>query len=463
MSRDCTEERFRRLLLELVDENPFAIRALLKILDTVFTTAVPTLAVTCEDRPRLLVNPDFVRANCATDDEVKAAICHEFLHVLLRHTETRTELTPAQHIAADAVINAIIHREHGPGYSSLFSRYYGNATDLLKLLRPMDADELAWRKANPETLPGWARAWGALYDGKLVADDIEALAEEIERASERGPGGPSGRWPFKLDARGGSLVVLIGDLLGDHDGVGGPLPDGLREALEEALKQMNGSGIWRSPRDRGVGANACEALFASRDDPLRRWQRKTLEVLRRHLTPDRQSRARRVVANDYRVPVLSPRDRRAFLRAQWAPFLPDAAWTGEVKKSDGTAQVYLDVSGSMNAEMPHIVALLARLGRHVRRPLWAFSDVVKPAVIERGLLRTQTTGGTSMACVLDHLALTRPEAVVVVTDGYIEQLSPQAFARAAGTRLHVLVTRDGNPAEILRAGLPYTQLDEVPE
>jgi predicted Zn-dependent protease len=61
----------------------------LKILELCFTDAVPTLAVTCEARPRLLVNPGFVARHCASDEEVKAVICHEFLHVLLRHTEAR--------------------------------------------------------------------------------------------------------------------------------------------------------------------------------------------------------------------------------------------------------------------------------------------------------------------------------------------------------------------------------------
>ena len=45
----------RGLLQELIDENPFAIRAALKVLDVCFTESVPTLAVTCEERPRLKV------------------------------------------------------------------------------------------------------------------------------------------------------------------------------------------------------------------------------------------------------------------------------------------------------------------------------------------------------------------------------------------------------------------------
>jgi len=84
-------------------------------------------------------------------------------------------------------------------------------------------------------------------------------------------------------------------------------------------------------------------------------------------------------------------------------------------------------------------------------------------VIERGQLKAQTTGGTSMACVLAHVAKTRPAAAIVVTDGYVERLDRAAVHRALnGTRLTALVTRDGNPAELHGAGIPYRQLDKVP-
>jgi predicted metal-dependent peptidase len=160
--------------------------------------------------------------------------------------------------------------------------------------------------------------------------------------------------------------------------------------------------------------------------------------------------------------VLSPGDRRAFLRALWDPFLPDAAWSGTAPRPAGTAQVYLDVSGSMRAEMPLVIALLARLSRHVRRPFWAFSDEVAPAVIERGQLRTRTTGGTSLACVLEHVARTRPRAAVIVTDGYVEPIALAAVAPTRATRLHAVVTRDGDPSALRRAGIPYSQLERLP-
>jgi predicted metal-dependent peptidase len=90
------------------------------------------------------------------------------------------------------------------------------------------------------------------------------------------------------------------------------------------------------------------------------------------------------------------------------------------------------------------------------------SDVVAPAVIRDGQLHADTTGGTSMACVLRHLAQTRPRAAVVVTDGYIESLTQAQVRAAAGVRLHAIVTREGSPAALQRAGIPYTQLGKLP-
>lgn len=456
------KKRFRQIIIELIDDNPFAIRPVLKILEIVFTTSVPTLAVTCEERPRFLVNLEFIGKHCRNENHVKALICHEFLHVVLRHTETRRSFTAARHLAFDAVINSIIHRQYGEAYSSMMAEYYGGAKNIRKLLRPMNPKEKAWfeNKISAE-LPQWAQAWAALYAGELVADDIEGLAGDIKKNIAGSPDFLKGLagGPFSIE---GGLPDELGDLLGGHENLGEPLPEALRKALEKALMQMNGSGIWRMPKGRGAGGNLYEALFAEQNEPMRRWQQKTLNILKRHLSPDKQSRAKRLEEANFHVPVLSPKDRRAFMRALWAPFLPDAEWNTQQPKREGTAQVYLDVSGSMYAEMPILTALLGRLSRYIRRPFWAFSTKVAPAVIEHGQLKARTTGGTSISCVLEHIAKTRPSSAVVVTDGYIEPVERSLINKISATRLHVIVTRDGSPAELERAGLPYTQLEELP-
>jgi len=434
-------EYFHALYQELIEENPFAVRAVLKVLQVEFTETVPTLAVTCETRPRLLVNLAFLKKHCRTDQHVKAVICHEFLHVLLRHTERIAAFSPAEHVAFDAVINAIIHRELGDDYSEFMSRYYAKEKGVRRLLRPPTRTERTPGFGSRSPLMG---AWVSLYNGLLIADDIADLAKDV------------------LDVKTVPSTGTV--LIGGHDQTEfvGELPEVLQEALDQALKSMNGCGIWRSPKERGVGANAYRAAIPGVSEGVQRWRRETLEVLRRHLVPDPKAVRHDTRPLHFTVPVLSPGDRRATLRALWSPLLPEALWSTEQRLRGGTAQVYLDVSGSMNAEMPLIIGLLARLGRFIRKPLWAFSDVVAKAEIVNGRLLADTTGGTSMACVLEHIAETRPAAAVVVTDGYIETLSPGLLAGVRGTRLHVIVTRDGSPAMLHRAGISYSQLSRLP-
>ena len=453
------ETYFKALLQELIDENPFSVRAVLKILDVEFTDTVPTLAVTREKSPRLLVNLAFLEEHCRTEKRVKAVIIHEFLHVLLGHTEDKKKMTPSRHLAFDAVINAIIHRQYGPQYSEMMSSYYEKADGLKKLLRPMNRHERDWYE-NWRTSHGelyrLCTLWDALYEGRLIADDIESLAQEmsrpnLERILASGP----------IVLSGGKLED-IGDLLGNHADMDDSLPEKLQDALEQALREMNGSGIWREPWSRGVGARPEDVLFEAEDRPLRRWTEKTLAVLRRFVEPDRKSRASNDVPLEYRIPVLSPGDRRAFIRSLWSPFIPDASWSTTVKKCEGTTQIYLDVSGSMDREMPLIITLFSRLSKHIRRPFWAFSDEVSAAVIEKNVLKTTSSGGTSMSCVLEHLARTRPASAVVVTDGYIEEVEPGLLAATSSTRIHAIVTRDGNTSALERVGIPCTQLDELP-
>jgi hypothetical protein len=269
------------LLHELIEENPFAIRAVLKILSVEFTTTVPTLAVTNEPRPRLLINLEFMSRECRTDEHVKALLCHEFLHVLLRHTSVTGPLTPARHLALDAVINAIIHRQLGEKYSSLMSNYYSDLQGISQLLRPMTSIELRRLNARPaEPLPAWWQAWQGLYAGRVVADDIEQLAVDLSRVDM---GAAATLGDREAAHRPDIVATLVGQLLGNHDDADdAPLVDALERALARARREMNGGGIWR---DAGPGGHPYELLVSPKQAALVVWKAKTLAVLRRHLVP----------------------------------------------------------------------------------------------------------------------------------------------------------------------------------
>jgi hypothetical protein len=433
-----TPERFRNIVEELMIDNPLAVRPLLRILEINFTQRIPTLAVTCEERPTLNVNLAFLEEHCRTDAHVKAVVLHEFLHIVLRHTERRRPATEAEHLATDAVINAIIHRQCGTELSSMMSSYYEKESGIRLLLRPQETND---RVEEP-----LQRAWYGLYAGHLVVDDIRELAADFAKRGDAGP--------RRCEAKP--------SLLGGHQD-GPPVGDDLlRDALEDTMRQMNGSGIWRSPHGRGLGALAADALFSPAGVELRRWKQKTLEIFRRHVVPDARAQLREARPAESMLPVLSPGHRRAFMRALWSPFIPEASWPAERKAPAGSAQVYLDVSGSMWGEMPHVVALLGALRRWIRMPFWAFSTEVGPATIRDGMLVTKSTGGTSLECVLRHIAQTRPESAVVLTDGYIEPLCREWVAATAGSRIHAIVTRDGSTDLLDRGGIPSTQLGRLP-
>ncbi len=133
-------------------------------------------------------------------------------------------------------------------------------------------------------------------------------------------------------------------------------------------------------------------------------------------------------------------------------------------RTGGTAKVYLDVSGSMNAEMPQIIALLGRLSRYIRRPFWAFSDWSRRRCIKkRPACGADDRRHEPWPASSSTWRETRPAAAVVLTDGYIERLDRVAVqeslpAPACMPWLRATAVPPSSPAP----GIPYTQLDKVP-
>ena len=440
---------FEAILLELIEENALACQGILSISKVVYTDSVPTLAVTLrDDPPKLLVNLEFVREHCTKEEHVKTVLLHEFLHVLLNHTGEYEVANPAVNLALDAVINHIIHRSCGPEYSEFFRLYYQGAKGWRQLLVPPHSYAHLPTVLGDPDISSMKSLRRGLWLGRVLADDILDLASDLPSGALNLPGGR--------------------EFIGNHDssqqaGMGGPGSELVVEALRGTFRQFNGEGIFREPKDHGYAAPPVDHGWAAHDEKMRRWERTTWEVLRPLLTPDPKSQ--RFDWEDRRsaLPVLNGSDRRGFLRSLWSPLIPEIGWDLPERRMAGTTVVYLDVSGSMEAEMQSLVTLLNRLRRWIRLPFWAFSNEVAPAIIVKGALKTRTTGGTAMNCVLEHLAETRPERALVVTDGYIERCDPGLLAAARGTVIHALVSRDGSPGELERAGIGCTQLSTHPD
>ena len=94
------------VLAEFVEDNPLACEGILSVARLEYTTSVPTLAVTLqEDPPRLLINQEFVASHIQTEHDLRAVLLHEFLHVLLGHTQLFRKNDPAKNISADPLFS----------------------------------------------------------------------------------------------------------------------------------------------------------------------------------------------------------------------------------------------------------------------------------------------------------------------------------------------------------------------
>ena len=70
--------------------------------------------------------------------------------------------------------------------------------------------------------------------------------------------------------RGG---IDLGRLLGGHADCRAPVTGPVKEALEDAMKALKGSGIWRS---RGLGLDlAYPALVMAKDEAILKWKKAT--------------------------------------------------------------------------------------------------------------------------------------------------------------------------------------------
>jgi hypothetical protein len=432
---------FKSILLELIDENPLACQGVLSILGIEFTDRVQTLSVSLEDPPRLLVNLDFLAENAHNETHVKCALLHEFLHVLLNHTERFQKMDYATNLALDAVINHIIHRSEGEAYSDFFRQYYQGMDGWMRLLSPTAESELRGRQ-DP-----FVDLQRGLLTGRVVADDLLEIARSVRGT----PGGCLGELPegrFFVGNHSGDAFVTVSREAA--------------KALKNTLKSYNGSGIYRSPKDRGFGAVSIPQRLAGKPENLLLWERSALKILRKLSSRDVRSPNREVVCRSTTLPVLIEGDRRGFLRSLWSPLMLDNQWDLPHPRPGATTAVYLDVSGSMNGEMQALVHLLTRLSAHIQKPFWAFSDEVAPAVIRRGILETSTSGGTSMNAVLKHFAGSDREKAVVITDGYIEDCDETLLARVKQKSLFAIVSRDGSAAQLEAADIPYFQLEPFP-
>lgn len=448
-------------VLDVAGVRHLGLDALLRLSAVAWSDDVSTACVECSLAPRLLLNPCYVEAYCRDPRALAFLILHELAHVSLGHTGLHTRVTPVQNVAFDALINATLLQglaEQGrmaEGWDGLVTSFYAVDDAPAFLLRPP---------------PGWPEApdWNASAGVSRPLRDIHRRLYE--------------RVVIETASHGASMTRLESVTYG--------------EITEALMDTPNGTALADAMRDRLLGAHGVTATeraqtSGGRDALAATLLREVLVQLPR--TPsgahgkggdpfalrlagtgdDRLVRALRMLLHraliegpgerrfelDVRTMVSADpsHDRRVHVRRHLArslgaplPLLHRSEGAFHRLRPAGTAAIYLDVSGSMGDMVHRLHAALVPLRRLLAADVYVFSTTVERYTREAFLRgRVQTTGGTDITPVLEHLtALVATGAVrraLVLTDGYVG--TPNAAVRRAFTvsraALHVGIVGQG--------------------
>lgn len=430
-------------VLNAIPAGAFEMNALLSLLRIEETDAVPTASVSCERRPVLRINPEFVRRHCRTDEHLFLLVMHELHHVLLGHTRLFPRATHAHNLAFDALINAmLVLRFPAQAYRSFFLDLYGAEDGAFRLLAPPADREIVD--------PALCRLHHVLYEDEKTTSE-EVFNAVHEALAESGDG--------TID----STPVLLGSHAADTDdawGTAGPVDKGFVAAIRTIVEK------WPPPESPICGRSLADALAradVTPDEPAAL----VLTALRKALLGAATRRTFGAATESRTIPVQdvvpSASDRRAAV-LRGAGSQPLLYWRPARVQSGraGRARVYLDVSGSMVAYVPLLYGALVALGRYVERDVFLFSTVVAPVSpqdLQRG--RVETTGGTDIGCVIAHALTHRVRKVLLVTDGYVGQLAAahQTAVRRAGLEIRVALTPGGWRSDLDAVS---ARIDELP-
>ena len=449
-------------VLDVAGVRDLGLDALLRLSGVAWSEDVATACVECSTSPRLLINPCFVAAHCTEPRALAFLMLHELAHVSLGHTGLHTRVTPAQHVAFDALINATLlqglaDRDRAvDGWDALVTTYYAAHRSPEFLLRPPpgwpETPDWTASASLPRRLRAihrrlYSRARGRTSAAGARSNRLESVTHgEIVAAVSTytiRDGQDANDLRERLLGAHGSTATEGANTSGGRDTFAATLLAGVLARLPQAPSAHRGAG----------GDPVALRLAGERHDRLVRELR---TLLHRALIDDPGTRRFEPDVRDV-IAVDPSRDRRAHVRRHLARALgaPDPLLhRGEIitrrARPAGTAAIYLDVSGSMGDMVHRLHAALVPLRRLLAAEVYVFSTTVEGYTRDafiRG--RVQTTGGTDITPVLTHLTAMATAGTMyralVLTDGCVgtPRSKVQRAFQQSGAVLHVGIVGPG--------------------
>ncbi|MBL8163045.1 MAG: VWA domain-containing protein [Anaerolineae bacterium] len=438
--QDDESARLAARLVGCVPSATIEMETLCRLAGVKVSRAIPTAAVECLRRPRLLINPDFAAKYCQRDQHLFLLVMHELWHIILAHTRLYPRVTPAHNVAFDAIINAGLARQYygTPEFRGFFEALNPEDKFPSMLLRP----PVGWPQnpVYPDGGPaGTRQILERLYPRGNVRNASMPFYEEILQL-------------LRQYAEENGWVWVEGEpvLLGDHSNPDAEaavfadplLSDTMRRVASRMPSQLGG----HKPGRGGTANDQTTEVTVTPEHTRRAFS----NVLRRCLGPrmgGERRRQRTPVPSPGGTSVLpNPRDRLSPARRRLG--MPATIWVqpstvkARVPEVPRKANVYLDVSGSMAQVLPHLLGLILPYVAAGQADIFQFSTVVEPlplARLQSGRLRT--TGGTDINCVMRHVLEQKPQVpkVLLLTDGAVGALASELFERVRDQNLRIYV------------------------
>jgi hypothetical protein len=316
-------------------------------------------------------------------------------------------------------------------YADFFVRFY-KWEEISFLLRPkLDDDE--------ELEDEWMNVHKKIYQGKYCADDLYELLLYLKD---------------KINKKEARKITLLGNHNEEN------ISDEMKELLDGILKKMDGTSIWNKPWTRGTGEKLNTEVLKIIRYKKNKWEQSTLTLLKKCLMPDKKLN-NETTTHKVMLPVLSSTDRRSMARFKYSGMIPISKNESTKPAQSQLANIYLDVSGSMSNEIDALISLLYHFRSYIKMPLWVFSDDVVEARFKDGKLEYESTGGTSIGPVFNHLRKNKIGKSLIVSDGYVETMTDLMLKDLRRENINVLVSANGNPQKFMDVKIPYLQLEKL--
>lgn len=425
-------DNIKKRLYSIIPVGTLQMQEFLSLLNIRLTKAeTKTACVTCSYKPELIINSDFIDEHCKSDEHLFMLVMHELYHIILGHTTLFNRTSIIDNIAFDAVINAMLCRMFpSEEYVSFFKQINSSKSFPSCLLRPKAED------TPKEMIP----LLDLLYESNTGTyfDTYQSIIKYLKN--------------------NGQLHIF--QLLGNHDSnnsIDNPI---LNKIIEKMVEKWPRPPKIINGRDLGGSVKKEKIIYQFSNKE----KRKMIHFLRKANiefgNTERNVRNNELIKTDITTFVPNYKDRtitaKKVLIGNCLQYKNDVYLNNFVNSSKCKTFVYLDVSGSVLESLKKFIPLLIKPYKNKECIIYTFStEVIKTTPNEIIEGKVNTTGGTDINCIFEHLYSLKknhiPKKIIIFTDGETGSCSSyyQELINKYRTKIYVGLFGDRTTKEYL--------------